>query len=476
MSGVPAQLVRAIDRVEPPTTTSNVSAGWRQYRAVQATLRFFDEHGYARSYVQKQLHTIYLNAALDIIFRGSWDRDQAAVLMTALIASLYKKVAVAMPRRFGKTYSIAMFVAALMCSMTETGIKVIVYSSGSRASTNLAQTVRMFLEMVPGAAAQITVDNFETIVMRTGPTGPIRSLKSLPSAVCTPTLYSSPFPLSGARTYTHIHNGERSETRTRIRAERRISGEKNMACCVTADDDDDDYDDDLDEYEEPGGEVATGGSSESYLVRALRPAKWLSRAGIWSAYTAWKYTGYVAYRAVARRWDDRSTARMRREVNSIREATESDISQLHDLYDKYMAQSAAALDGGSEVHATSMYACAKTVKSTIAKLDGLVAGLAQIEAVFESNRGIMAASHRMAGLKVEVVETRLFEATAAAEVRLDGIRASSDRLHLVARELAVPAGLTPEPHEDLLRELHTKLASTPTRPVVQRRPPEAIPT
>ncbi|MFA5039718.1 MAG: hypothetical protein WC732_08605 [Candidatus Omnitrophota bacterium] len=184
--GLPRTLRSAVDRVIEPDDAqmvARVSIGRMQYDAIQWALSWFDHNGFARSYVQKQLHAVYVNSCLDLLYRDSWEESQAAALSVARISSFQKKVAVRMGRRIGKTYSISMFVAALMYGCQHTGIKITVYSSCSRASVNLSNTVRQFLKLLPGVMDRPEADNTENISLRPGPSGATRSLASLPGAV-----------------------------------------------------------------------------------------------------------------------------------------------------------------------------------------------------------------------------------------------------------------------------------------------------
>jgi hypothetical protein len=193
-----AQLIRA-SRRNFSHHVDRASVGQIQYHRILDTLDLFDTWNgckYARSYVQKQLHREYVNACLDIIFRDSWSRDQATAMAEAGISRIEKKVAVAMPRRFGKSFSIGIFVASVLCSMQESGVTITVYSSGLRASTNLLLIVKRFLNLIPGAPEQITVDNQETLILRAG-SGPERKIVSLPcpnGVSCTHSPRSSPPP------------------------------------------------------------------------------------------------------------------------------------------------------------------------------------------------------------------------------------------------------------------------------------------
>jgi hypothetical protein len=182
-----SNLVRASRRTYS-TTIDRATVGRTQYHRILDTLDAFDawnNYKYARSYVQKQLHREYINACLDIIFRDSWDKEQAAAMAEAGVFRIDKKIAVAMPRRFGKSYSIGMLLAAILVGMRESGVTITVYSSGMRASILLLLIVKKFLHLVDLTDQVLEADNQETVVIR-AVGGPERRLVSLPcpTGVC----------------------------------------------------------------------------------------------------------------------------------------------------------------------------------------------------------------------------------------------------------------------------------------------------
>ena len=52
------------------------------------------------------------------------------------------------PRRWGKTWAVAMYVLALMLAVP--GIRVCVFSTGKRASSSLMEIITQFMGMIPG--------------------------------------------------------------------------------------------------------------------------------------------------------------------------------------------------------------------------------------------------------------------------------------------------------------------------------------
>jgi hypothetical protein len=205
--GVP-QLTRLSARIYT-RRVENISMSRVQYHRLLDTLDYFDTWNkckYARSFVQKQLHRVFIAACLDIVFRDTWETDQALAMAEAGVTEIQKKVAVAMGRRFGKTFALAELLAAMLVAMQESGVTITVYSSCLRASTNLLLVVKMFVNMISGLKNQVTIDNMEVIELRASSTSPKRKLTSLPcpsdvSATLTPT--PTIIGLAAVRTHTH---------------------------------------------------------------------------------------------------------------------------------------------------------------------------------------------------------------------------------------------------------------------------------
>lgn len=216
--GVP-QLVRASARTYAHSA-ERIGVARVQYHRILDTLDAFDtwENGkYARSYIQKQLHKIYLNACLDIIFRASWNRDQAMAMAEAGVTKIEKKVAVAMARRFGKSFSLGYCLAAILVGMVESGVSIIVYSSCLRASVGLLSIVKMFINQIEGIGKQIVVDNQENLVLQLGDNSARRNLVSLPcpADVCTLSISSSPiWGGGGGEASSRHHTQSRSNGQT----------------------------------------------------------------------------------------------------------------------------------------------------------------------------------------------------------------------------------------------------------------------
>jgi hypothetical protein len=109
--------------------------------------RTLDSFGYTRSVDQKIFHTAFVEACLPHLYGDEWPSACARVLTERKLERLQPEVLCITPRRWGKTWSVAMFVCAMM--MCVPGIRIAIFSTGKRASSNLTDTIREFLELLP---------------------------------------------------------------------------------------------------------------------------------------------------------------------------------------------------------------------------------------------------------------------------------------------------------------------------------------
>lgn len=86
------------------------------------------------------------------------------------IAKIQSEVFVLTPRRWGKTTSVAMFVAAVMLNVP--GIKVAVYSTAKRTSGGVMAKVCEYIRMIEGAMDRVIVRNQEQLFIAERPPQP----------------------------------------------------------------------------------------------------------------------------------------------------------------------------------------------------------------------------------------------------------------------------------------------------------------
>jgi hypothetical protein len=149
------------------------------------TLRTLLRNGFGvrRSDMQVKIHQAFIEAMLPKLYQSEWDENKARILIDFGLNKLQQEVLIVMPRRRGKTYSVAMAAAAMLLAVP--GCSVAVFSTGERLSRALMEVVRMFISkaFALGTVSQqeykIIMDNKDTLSFL-GPDGSKRSLSCLP--------------------------------------------------------------------------------------------------------------------------------------------------------------------------------------------------------------------------------------------------------------------------------------------------------
>lgn len=122
---------------------------------------YLNSMGYERSVDQMMFHEHFLQAVLPLLYGDEWDRNSARVMADHDIKTLMTEVLCMTPRRFGKSFAVAMFVLALM--LARPGIKLAVFSPGKRASNSLMKLVLKFAKNIPGAERRIAGESEERL-------------------------------------------------------------------------------------------------------------------------------------------------------------------------------------------------------------------------------------------------------------------------------------------------------------------------
>lgn len=133
-----------------------------------------------RSDMQKQFHEDMIGACARLIFKNDLESELDDLLLELGVDELHSEFMAITPRRFGKTYSVAMFVVAMAWAVE--GVEQAIFSTGRRASQKLLELVYRFICEIPGMKESIVKHNVETIWIR-GPDGDIRKIFSYPSNV-----------------------------------------------------------------------------------------------------------------------------------------------------------------------------------------------------------------------------------------------------------------------------------------------------
>jgi hypothetical protein len=142
-----------------PLREKRAMKGDDRFRSILKTLSAFGD----RSRDQQLWHYWFLQACLPWIYKEEWDTSSSAILERHNLNHIIQQVLCMAPRRFGKTYCVAMFVAALILCIP--GLQIAVFSAAKRQSGQLAKKVREFINLVPGGKERIICKNAETIAV-----------------------------------------------------------------------------------------------------------------------------------------------------------------------------------------------------------------------------------------------------------------------------------------------------------------------
>ena len=124
--------------------------GDKRLRHIRTLLSTFSE---IRSEQQKEFHDKFLIACLPHIYGKDWEAHRIRVLEQFKIKRIRFEVMAVTPRRFGKSWAVAMFCAALLLAVPS--IRICVFSTGKRASGSLMELVTKFINKVPGGNERI---------------------------------------------------------------------------------------------------------------------------------------------------------------------------------------------------------------------------------------------------------------------------------------------------------------------------------
>ena len=161
----------------PPDAARGTMTGRERLAVLRRTL---DAFGLVRSKNQREFHREMIKAVLPHIFKDDLDENLDDLLREYECEQFKSEVMIITPRRWGKTYSVAMFVVA--CAAAIGNLEQAIFSTGRRASKKLLDLIFKLLRKVPDLRNSVIVRNVETIWIR-GPEGDddIRKIYSYPS-------------------------------------------------------------------------------------------------------------------------------------------------------------------------------------------------------------------------------------------------------------------------------------------------------
>ncbi|KAK3263902.1 hypothetical protein CYMTET_14290 [Cymbomonas tetramitiformis] len=149
---------------------------------VRELCRMLDVMGLERTTSQKTFHKAFLRATLAHIYGSAdFERHRTRILSRYGISAPQYEVLIVTPRRWGKTTSVGMFVAAPLLSTPEMWVSI--FSTGQRASSGLLDMVYKMVCAVPGGSARVARKNQEQLFIKGDEVSDVRRLYSYPSSV-----------------------------------------------------------------------------------------------------------------------------------------------------------------------------------------------------------------------------------------------------------------------------------------------------
>lgn len=164
--------------------------GFTRIQRCRDALESIDRQGFTRSFHQRLFHDHFIRACARIFWKteppGTFARHHQKILESNGWDHLSQEILVSTPRRFGKTFAVSMFAAAMLYSTPS--LELSIYSTCKRISQKLMRNVTKFLALIykdtQCQEMPIIRSNMEEVVLQ-GPDGlhDVRTVNSYPSKV-----------------------------------------------------------------------------------------------------------------------------------------------------------------------------------------------------------------------------------------------------------------------------------------------------
>jgi hypothetical protein len=127
----------------PKATSATGLSGDKKVERLRYLLEngFSDDRGkpIVRSREQRKLHEIYIRTCLAKLYQDEWEDNRERILAHYGIEEFQQETLVVMPRRAGKTWSMAMFCAAMLIICPD--IEISVFATGQRTAGKLLKLI-----------------------------------------------------------------------------------------------------------------------------------------------------------------------------------------------------------------------------------------------------------------------------------------------------------------------------------------------
>lgn len=178
----PFRLAAATSDADLDAINARRTEGDHRYLKILKILDSFE--GVERHENQKLWHWWMIVACLRHIYGLDWQNASTRVLRSLGLSEIRTEILVMTPRRFGKTWSVAMIVCALLLSVP--GFRIAVISPGSRTSGKMLEEIKRMMGRLRGADRHICGMDKTKMFVSTEPLPVGTSIKSeLARRMCT---------------------------------------------------------------------------------------------------------------------------------------------------------------------------------------------------------------------------------------------------------------------------------------------------
>lgn len=145
----------------------------------------------SRSELQVQMHRVFLKCCANVIFGGDVVANyQLEIMEKWKWPDLKQEQIITAPRRFGKSWAVAMFACAL--ALSKPNVEISIFSTGSRAAGADGGLMSIIKRLIKGhfgiGREFIVLDNQERLFLKFGDND-IRKINAFPGSVHTYVLY-----------------------------------------------------------------------------------------------------------------------------------------------------------------------------------------------------------------------------------------------------------------------------------------------
>ena len=99
-----------------------------------------------RSKEQRLIHETYIRTCLPKIYQSEWEDNQERILVQYGLEKLQQETLVVMPRRSGKTWSMAMYCATMLIVCPD--VEISIFATGARTAAKLLKLIDKMLKRV----------------------------------------------------------------------------------------------------------------------------------------------------------------------------------------------------------------------------------------------------------------------------------------------------------------------------------------